>query len=362
MSRCTMHHLSFTVPVALVAPDLPAVVADLFGIQGLDPLAIRQPKGRHGYREYYSIRDADGEFIAIFLDGHGNLQDTAHFNIHGRAWDTGQIDPAYVCRWVIGQHGWATEIHSALDDAESILPWTTIQEISLSPRWDHDITTTLCRPRRGRPGCPTQERNHYGTTVYFGDRKADTTVCFYDERPALRVEYRTRTRGGATEIVRRVAEGDDLGTLTAGILARVLRFHVPGSGRKDRRPVVSWWSDFLDSVEPVQLPRHRPAKYRAPWYVPPTRRDKVLRAVSRHLVGDATDAPVLDALQNVIDDAAAKRQIAAEWGNGNQPCNYLQQDSNDEQYQTVASHNLSGNLTHALPLSDFHDFCPEITF
>jgi len=364
-----MHHLSVTLPRSLTAADLPALVADLFDVRDLDPLAVKQAKGRHGYREYYSLRDKEGELVAILLDGQGTVRNTSHITIHGRAWEKGQIDPAHVCRYVMARNGWATEIHLALDDDAHLLPWTTIREISTSPRWDHDISTTLCRPRKDSRtgetvGAPVMLTSQTGTTLYFGVRQSDTSVCVYDRRDVLRVEYRTRTRGGATEIVRRIAEGDDLGTLTAGVLARVLRFHVPGSGRKDRRPVTEWWTDFLGSAEPVQLPRHRPPEYRSPWYTPPTRADKVRRSITRQLTGDEGDGPVLDVLREIVADREAEEAIAAAWNtpDGNRPCNYQSQDSKPTEKQVVIQPEIAGNLTLAQPVAGFHDFAPEITF
>lgn len=370
MSQCTLHHLSATIPRPLTAQDLPALVAELIGVQDLDPLTVRQGKGRYGYREYYSLRDDDGELVAILLDGQGTVQGTSHITIHGRAWEKGQIDPAHVCRYVMDRNGWATETHLAMDDDAHILPWSMIREISTSPRWDSDITTTLCRPRKDSRtgetvGAPVMLTSQTGTTIYFGVRESDTSVCIYDRRDALRVEYRTRTRGGATEIVRRIADGDDLGTLTAGVLARVLRFHVPGPGRKDRRPVARWWTDFLGSVEPVQLPRHRDQRHRSPWYVAPTRADKVKRSVQRHLTGDERDGPVLDVLREIVAGEDAMKIIATEWdtpGAGNQPCNYQSQFSKVELEQQVTSSVLSGSLTQVTPVSVSHDFLPDLSF
>lgn len=366
MATAQLHHLSITIPRPITAQDLPALAADLFGVRDLDPVAVRQPKGRHGYRECYSLQDQEGELVAILLDGCGTLINTAHITIHGRAWERGRIDPVHVCRWAMDNRAWSTGVHLAMDDTGHILPWPQIQEISTSPKWDKDICTTLCRPRKDKAtgetvGAPVMLTSQTGTTLYYGVRESDTSVCAYDRRGTLRIEYRTRTRGGATEIVRRIAEGDDLGTLTAGVLARVLRFKAQGPGRKDHRPLAPWWEEFLGSAEPIQLPRHRPTTHRSPWYVPPTRADKARKAVQRCLVGDATDSQVIGALRDLID---AVDTAGIEFGSS--PCNYQSPLTKVEQNQGVTKPCFAGSLPPVLPVSGHHidlpDFCPEITF
>lgn len=338
MAVCQLHHLAFTLPQGLTVADLPALVADWFGVPDLDPLDVRQTKGRNGHNECYSLRSPDGaELIAILLDGAGSLRGTSRIEVHGRAWETSEIDAVYVCQQIIARQGWGTEIHLAADDTDSLLPWDTIQAVSLSPNWEQDITTTLCRQRISRrtgesEGAPTMTTSHTGASVYYGVRASDTSVCIYDRRGPLRVEYRTRTRAGSTDIIRRIAEGEEIGTITAGVLARVLRFHEPGGRRKDRRPVCAWWSDFLGAVEPIKLPRQRDARHKSPWYVPPTRAQRVTRYISKQLRGDDTDAPVMDAIRGMVADANARQQVAEEWNRsetGIRPCNYQSQFSSD---------------------------------
>jgi len=367
MTRSQLHHLSATIPQGLTAADLPGLVADWFGIAGLDPEAIRQPKGRHGYSSLYALRDSDGaELVAVLLNGTGTLRGTSHVTMHGRAWEVGDLDPVHICSQIMARCGWATEVHLALDDTAGLLPWDQIKGVSTCPGWANDITSTTCRPRLNRrtgtrEGDPVLLTGAGGATVYFGTREADTSVAFYDRRGPLRVEYRTRTRGGATDITRRISEGEDIGLIASGVIARCLRFHASGTGRKDRRPVAEWWTQFLSGAEPIQLPRHRSPRHRSPWYVPPTKAERVGRSIARTRSNGRIDPATLDLLRSYVAEEESLQDIDEKWNetkNGNQSCNYLSPNSTLLEKQKVSL----PVAEFQLPVAEFHNFAPDITF
>lgn len=192
----------------------------------------------------------------------------------------------------------------------------------------------------------------------------------YTRRGPVRVETRIRNRAAATDVIRRIADGEDIGAITAGILSRNLKFHVAGTRRKDRRPICEWWDTFLGSVEPIQLPRHRDKKHRSPWYVPPTTADRARKYIANLLHGDATDGPVVDVLRAVVADHDATVEIAAafaptpETGNGRYDYVSPISSSQSNLLDLLHSLNVSGDvisISSSRPF-DISTFAPEIVF
>lgn len=340
MPVCQLHHIAFTLPAPLKSGDLPQLVQELFGIPGLEPEAVRLPRGRHGYREAYSLTGEHGaELISFLLSGvAANLKGTAHIVVHGAALETGSIDVAHICREIVARNGWGTRVDLAADDKDGVLPWSEILECSAVENWAQRISTTTCRARKNpKTGEMMEQPPVYlrsaGETVYFGRADSDLSICAYTRRGPIRVETRIRNRAATTEIIRRLAEGEDIGAITAGILRRNLRFHEAGNRRKDRRPVCAWWDRFLGAVEPIKLPRQRAKSHCNPWYTPPTRADKAGKAASRYLLGDGTDGPVVERLRQVIEETerkAAYDKRLEEWDKsdvGILRCDYLSQFS-----------------------------------
>lgn len=310
MPHCHVHHLSLTLPQPITADDLPQLVLDLFDIQGLDPAAVRLPRGRHGYREAYSLSGPRGDALIDILVGGvaRNVKGTLHFDIHGAAFEAG-LDVVHVCREIINRHGWVTRIDLAADDIDGVLPWPEIVECCHADQWEERITTTTCRPRLDRKTgtmepCPPVYLREVGETIYYGRQDSDLSICMYTRRGPVRAETRIRNRAAATDAARRIAGGEDLTAITTGVLSRNLKFHVAGLKRKDRRPVCEWWDAFLGSAPAIKLPRQRDHGHRNPWYVPPTRADKVRKTVQRHLAGANPEATiqVLDTLRALIAD------------------------------------------------------------
>lgn len=320
MPQCQLHHLAFTLPAPITDVDLPRLVRELFNIEGLDPATVRLPRGRNGFREAYSLTGEHGaELISILLDGVSrNSKGTAHFVVHGDALDMDGIDVPHLCREIIRMRGWGTRLDLAADEHKRPLPWEKIVECCRADQWENRITTTTCRPRRdhktgGMVPSPPVYLREVGESLYFGKHDSDLSICMYTRRGPVRVETRIRNRAAATDIIRRIAEGEDINVITAGILRRNLKFHVFGYGRKDRRPVCDWWEQFLGNVIPLKLPRQRENRHRNPWYIPPTRADRVEKAVGRHLAGASAEdtAAILRVVRRIMEDHDTDTAVAA---------------------------------------------------
>lgn len=378
MPRCHLHQIGFTLPAGLSAADLPQLVAELFSIYGLDPAAVKQPAGRHGYAESYSLRTEHGaEIISILCRPRSrHSPDTTHIAVHGAALESGNIDVPHLCREIMARHGWGTDVHLAADDTDGILPWADIMACSAADTWTDRVTTTTCRPRKNpktgeMEDCPPTYLRSTGETIYYGQSDSDLSVCMYTRRGPVRVETRIRNRAAATEIIRRISGGEDIGTITAGILRRNLKFHVAGTRRKDRRPVCPWWARFIGDAEQITLPRTRDPQHRSPWYVPPTTADKVSKYVTRFLAGESR-ADVLDCLRAIVaeESAADATDAFGEDAGGNGPYDYVSPISTPQPESLVLSGvteiavDVSPISSHVSSVSTFDPatFCPEITF
>lgn len=374
MPHCQLHQLGFSLPQGLTSADLPQVVEDLFGIPGLDPAAVKQPSGRHGYGECYSLRtDTGAEIISILCHPRScRSPNTTHFSVHGLALEAGNIDVRHLCQEIMARHGWGSDAHLAADDTDNVLPWSEIVECSAADTWADRITTTTCRPRKNpKTGiledCPPTYLRSTGETVYYGASDSDLSVCAYTRRGPIRVETRIRNRAAATDIIRRIAAGEDMGSITAGILRRNLKFHEAGTRRKDRRPVCAWWDKFLGAVEPIKLPRHRDDQHRSPWFVPPTRADKAKKYITGLIRGDDTDGPVVDVLREIITDREALEEMRTfavdSPPDGNGPYDYVSRISTHKPNVPIPSALVrSGGDVSRISTFDLLDFCPEISF
>jgi len=281
-----LHELGFTLPQALSADDLPQLFADFFNLPGIDPDTIRQPKGRNGYFELYTLKGEHGaDLISVCIRGAGNLQGTSHVLLHGEALETGKLDVVAIASDIIMKSGWGTSAHLALDDHNNLLPWQEIKDCCAYAAYSDRLITRLCKPSKDRKSGEMKDNPptlliEEGETIYLGKRKSDTSICIYNRRGPIRVELRLSDRGQVTGLLQRIAAGDDIGPIAAGLLHHNLAFVQAGRRRKDRRPICQWWVDFLGNAEKQTLSRHREVNHRSPWYAPAdpvTRLEKKLR-------------------------------------------------------------------------------------
>jgi len=280
MNNISMHELAFSLPVNTTTAAIPQLFADLFGLQAIDPEEIKQPKGRNGYLDVYSLKGAEGaELIAVCCRGTGNLRNSTHVLIHGEALEAGGLDIQAIAAEVIARNGWGTSGHLALDDIADRLPWEEIKACCAFDAYRDRLITRLCRPNKQSDNEPYLLTGK-GESLYLGSKRSDTRILFYTQRGHIRCELRLSNRGQVTDLITRIATGDNIGPIASGLLRHNLVFVEAGFRRKDRRTACQWWLDFLDNVEALTLPRKRDAQHRSPWYVPPDpvkRREKQLR-------------------------------------------------------------------------------------
>jgi hypothetical protein len=298
-----LHELGFTLPQALSADDLPQLFADFFNLPGIDPETIRQPKGRNGYYELYTLKGEHGaDLISICIRGAGNLQGTSHLLIHGDALETGKLDVVAIASDIVMKSGWGTSAHLALDDHDNLLPWQEIKDCCTYGAYSDRLITRLCKPSKDRKSGEMKDNPptlliEEGETLYLGKRKSDTSICLYNRRGPIRVELRLSDRGQVTDLLQRIAAGDDIGPIAAGLLRHNLVFVGAGHRRKDRRPVCQWWIDFLGNAEKQTLSRHRGDNHRSAWYAPADPVSRLQKRLSKEMqgkYGEAIKALILD--------------------------------------------------------------------
>lgn len=321
MTHAIPHKLCFSLPRDHTPEELPALFADLFSVE-ITADNLRPVGYRNAYRACHVLETSAGDpLIIAHADGAARNRGTTFFLVEGLALDPDSslnpldLDLVRVAQRILAHGGQVTQLHLAIDDRSGLLPWRKIVNTALSEDWRDHITTTLCRTGDSRP-VYLQSR---GQTLYFGRKTGETSVCLYRKdleqqvkTSWLRVELRISNRVEATEIIRRLAGGDPIGPLAAGLLAKNLKFLAPGPGKnKARRPLAPWWSEFLNHAEAIRLPKTRPPGYRSPWRLPSDPAAKLEKYLGRNLRG-AMDPGTLARLSQILADAQAGLLLAAE--------------------------------------------------
>lgn len=322
MTTAQPHKLCFSLPRDHTADELPALFADLFGVEITDNL---RPVGyRNAYRSCYVLETAAGDLLVMaHIDGAAKNRGTTFFLVEGLALDPDSslnpldLDLLHVAQRILAHGAQVTQLHLAVDDRAGLLPWRKIVGAALSEDWRDRITTPLCKPNRKRDNRPTYLQSG-GQTLYFGKKTGETSICLYRKdleqqvkTPWLRVELRLTNRVECTEIIRRLADGDPIGPLAAGLLAKNLKFLAPGQDKnKSRRPLAPWWSEFIGHAEAIRLPRTRPPGYRSPWRPPSDSAGRAERYLDRLLRAEL-DPANRTRLAQILADAQAGLELAA---------------------------------------------------
>jgi phage replication initiation protein len=106
-------------------------------------------------------------------------------------------------------------------------------------------------------------RRYKGLTVYFGTRKSDFMLRFYDKKAEqeqedvaswVRCEMQFR-RNCSTGFIKRLADGEDVRHLFFGVLNQYIRFVIPDSEDSNRRrwETADYWANFLEHGEEVAI-------------------------------------------------------------------------------------------------------------
>ncbi|WP_298439211.1 replication initiation factor domain-containing protein [Geobacter sp.] len=263
--------VSFTIPRNLDETTLPAIVQELFGLDFSEFRLIQ--KKRNYYKHSYLLSGPNGDkLVEVFADPDTeHNRNTTLFQVSGYALSAYagnplSIDVPELFGKVLALGGKPTILHIAMDDTAGRLPWDTMVYMS-SHDEDRYQKHIVCKSRR-----PPNTMNN--GTIYFGLRSDRNSVCIYRKDrqegtkfPWIRVEYRTKDRDTAKAIAEKVAAGDNLGPLAAGLIRRHLTFKEAGHKVKYNRPDCSWWVDFLGGVEKMFIsrdiaPRRKPTKER----------------------------------------------------------------------------------------------------
>lgn len=279
MTQCHVHHMAVTIPQWTSHQEIPALIQRLFGLDGIDPDTIIQKKGRHGYPTLYSLKtDTCAELIGISTASRSesNNSNTTHVIVHGDALEAGNLDPRHIASEILSMGGWCSEIHLAADDHGGVLDFNDIitatdVDAAGGGEWESRVTTTACRPHYDKSigqRIPTPPRfwKQFGRTVEFPGKSLQ--IVIYDRRGYVRVETRLKSIAAASDVMQRIAAGDNLHSLTLGTLAANLTIHVPGARRKDRKPPIDYWTAFIAGTEPLKLNRDRATANKSPWYKP----------------------------------------------------------------------------------------------
>lgn len=218
--------ISFTIPKTLDENTLPGILCELFGLDFQDFKPI--PKKRNYYRRSFLLSGPNGnKLVEVFADPdtehnrNTTLFQVSGFALSAYAGNPLQIDVPELFRGVLALGGKPTVLHICMDDLSGRLPWGEIVELA-SPEYyrDHIVSTS-----RRVPICLNQE------TIYFGEKRDRNSICLYRKDklegtkfPWVRVEYRTKDRTTAKAIAEKVATGEELGPLAAGLIRRHLTF------------------------------------------------------------------------------------------------------------------------------------------
>jgi len=157
--------------------------------------------------------------------------------------------------------GKVTRVDIAIDDYVGFLDIKHIREQMESGNFTSVFTDFQVQMSWKSP-----DFDRKGITCYFGSRKSESLIRIYDkaqeqgvDRHWIRVEM--EFKGDlANRVAEFIAVNEDLLYLK-GLLYQLLDFKDPSSdSNKSRWPTAKWWSDFLDEIRKIKLPKERVRK------------------------------------------------------------------------------------------------------
>ncbi|MEA5114228.1 MAG: replication initiation factor domain-containing protein [Geobacteraceae bacterium] len=290
MFTLSIHQFEFTLPKYTKLYEIPALFEQFFAVPVPDPELMKQPRGRHSYPDLYILKSEHGaELIAAATRSRYSKpawsDNTTNITVHGYTFEQNVIDMRGLAKKVLEANGWGTGIDLAFDDLNDELDWHTIKTAF---GWSYDrkkacyvqnldvfrdrTITKLCRPTKNKktgkmdPGKP-RLLSEEGETIELGSKKSDTNIIIYTRRGHIRVELQLRNRDQATDLITRLAAGEDISMRAAELLRAHLNFVEPGKKRKGGRADCQWWLDFLNNAAPADI-WTKPRTNKSPWYAP----------------------------------------------------------------------------------------------
>lgn len=247
--------LSFTVKVGN-----PLEAIEQVGLGKVDFVATNS--GRYGYDSGYTMGGLINVFysasrsdmgVHIEMTGQGVRKFESIMEAEGLTWfDVFSHLQSFVS---------FSRIDLALDEFEGLVSFDDV--IGKIERGEHVGRCRAFKVIAGRDS----DGNHTGTTIYMGSNKSDVMLRVYEknyERQQKgyeidvaiwnRWELVLRHEKANSFVLELLGNGYNFGELFKGVLSDLIRFVEPSNDSNKRRWAVSpWWSEFLESVEPIKL-------------------------------------------------------------------------------------------------------------
>jgi len=296
------HWFKFTIPKEYTDEELEAICLDLFG-HGYSKFE-RTFKQRDYYRDCKTLQ----ELVSVYRNGWMKNKGSTCFDVSGTGLDTLGLDIAKLGKFALDNGGNICRIDIATQDVNNYLPYDTMVNLCLAPNFKDRIRT---RFNRGKGNAPKIELQPIRRIV-LGSEHSDNYLVIYDRQqteevdfPWLCLEQRIQNREDCAEIIRTLLSGKDAGEYYAGLLRGKLDFLQAG-GKKERRKVEPWWTDFLGDVARCKIKRL--PKEKNPWRfrgASATDVGKALRTIRR--MEQRQDA---DGLQQILQQAKESYEVA----------------------------------------------------
>ncbi|MFH0374266.1 replication initiation factor domain-containing protein [Streptococcus sp. A22] len=247
--------LSFTVKVGS-----PLEAIEQVGLGKVD--FVESESGRYGYERAYTM----GGIINVFYSE--NRSDMGvHIEMTGQGVRIfeGMMEAEGLTWFDVFSHlqGFVSfsRIDLALDEFEGLVSFDDI--IGKIERGEHVGRCRAFKVIAGRDS----DGNHTGTTIYMGSNKSDVMLRVYEKKYERqqkgyevdaeiwnRWELVLKHEKANSFVAQLLGNGYNFGEIFKGVLSDLIRFVEPSNDSNKRRWAVSpWWSEFLESVEPIKL-------------------------------------------------------------------------------------------------------------
>lgn len=224
---------------------------------GLNGRWVKMPKGGLGYKTL----DRNGH-VSMFSDGSKGMG--YHFEMSGQGCRQFESDAGIVNAWfdlfatVKKFDGSFTRIDLAVDDKDGYFTVEQCRDYAKACK-----VRSLFKQSRNMAAIDLST-GETAETLYFGSAQSRVQVRIYDKAKEqketghwVRTELQLRSERADVVAAFILAQtGGTLGKLISGILRNYVNFVEPNLNDPDHRerwPLASWWSNFLDDAERVRI-------------------------------------------------------------------------------------------------------------
>jgi len=222
-----------------------------------------EPRGFYGYigtwrmdmiKVFYSA-PGDERGTLIELSGKGCRQFESFLECRGKTW----FDFFQDC---LNENGSFTRLDIAVDDKK-----TYFSIPDLLKKVQNGLCVTRYRRIDSNLSNEAMDGSSVGTTIYFGSKKSESYLCFYEKNYEQatkfnlpyddledwnRYEIRLKSERAHSAVCALISDRN-LKKLAIGVISNCIRFVEDGEGDKRKRNTSSFWLDFVDGVEKLQL-------------------------------------------------------------------------------------------------------------